>query len=381
MTTASQYRAYYIIQSLYLVAALFDINWLFFGLELFKTTVTRNTLIRICSVFLIFLFVKKTSDLWIYIFILAASHLASTVYLWLKIRGLVKIVRVSKKDVLAHLPQMLILFVPTIAVSFYNYMDKVMLGSMAGTMQLGYYENSFKITSVCSSVIGSVGIVMLPRMSNVIANGQIDKSRKYIEISMKSVIIMASAMAFGISAISHDFAPVFWGEEFAACGPLLSFLAAYLPIQAFASVLRTQYLIPNSWDKQYTISLCIGAACNIVFNYLLIPRLNAMGAVVGTIIAESSVCIVQSIYVRKELPIWEYVVKSVPHLVIGLIMFSAVRFVQSFFNASVLTLIVEIAVGGFVYIVLTTVYLLKIQKEPYLINEVLKMLHIKYRFN
>ncbi len=313
----SEYRLYYIIQSLYLFGTLFDISWFFFGLELFKTTVIRNVAIKILSVIFIFLFVRNPSDLWIYILILAIASFTSQTYLWFRIKPLVKIVKVSTSDMVKHLPQMLLLFIPTIAVSLYNYMDKIMLGIMVGKTQLGFYENAFKITSVCSSVIGSVGTVMLPRMSNVIAKGDEEKSKKYIELSIISVVMMGAAMAFGISGIANNFAPIFWGEEFAPCGPLLSLLAAYLPIQAFASVLRTQYLIPNGWDRQYTISLCVGAGCNLLFNYLLIPIYQAMGAVMGTIIAETSVCFVQALYLRNHLPIREYILKSVPYLAIG----------------------------------------------------------------
>lgn len=376
----SQYRVYYIIQSLYLFGALFDISWLFFGLELFKTTVTRNVVIRIVSVFLIFLLVKQSSDLWIYILILAASNFASQIYLWFKLKPLVTIIRIEKKEVLAHLPQMLLLFIPTIAVSLYNYMDKIMLGSMAGTIQLGFYENSFKITSICSSVIGSVGIVMLPRMSNVMAKGETKKGSRYIELSMSAVMFMACAMAFGISAISNDFAPVFWGKEFIACGSLLSLLAAYLPVQAFASVIRTQYLIPNRLDKQYTISLCVGAAFNIVFNYLLIPQLNALGAVIGTIIAETSVCIVQVYCVRKVLSIKRFIYMSLPYFIIGFFMFFAVRAIRLLLSQSVLSLLIQIGVGAFVYVALVTIYLVKVARQPLLINEILKLLHIKYKF-
>lgn len=52
---------------LYVVSALIDINWFFFGMEQFKITVTRNTVIKIISTVMIFTFVKKQM---MYIFIL-----------------------------------------------------------------------------------------------------------------------------------------------------------------------------------------------------------------------------------------------------------------------------------------------------------------------
>ena len=37
------------VQSLFLISSLFDINWLFFGLEKFKITVSRNIIIKLLS--------------------------------------------------------------------------------------------------------------------------------------------------------------------------------------------------------------------------------------------------------------------------------------------------------------------------------------------
>ena len=151
-------------------------------------------------------------------------------------------------------------------------------------------------------------------------------------------MVMACAMAFGISGISHDFAPIFWGKGFSECGILLALLAIYLPVQGFASVLRTQYLIPNRWDKQYTISLCIGAIVNVVINYLLIPQFHAVGAVIGTIAAETSVCVAQALFVSKCLPIKTYIMQSIPFICIGAIMFGVIRGIEVFMHTSIATL-------------------------------------------
>ena len=47
----------------WVVSAAFDINWFFFGMELFKLTVVRNTLIKIISVICIFVFVHQSITL------------------------------------------------------------------------------------------------------------------------------------------------------------------------------------------------------------------------------------------------------------------------------------------------------------------------------
>lgn len=353
-----EFKLYVLIQSLYVVATFFDISWFFFGMELFKTTVSRNTVIKILSVACVFLFVKHPSDLWKYILILALSNFIGQIYLWFKLKPLVSIVHVEEKEILRHLPQMCILFIPTIAVSLYNYMDKIMLGSMSGTIELGFYENAFKITTIGCTVVGSVGTVMLPRMSNLVANGKIEESRKYIDISVEFVMLMACAMAFGIAAVSSVFSPVFWGEEFTECGPLLMLMSIVIPIKGFANVLRTQYLIPNGRDKEYTLSLCVGAGCNLIVNCMLIPILNSIGAAIATVIAEIAVLIIQIIFTAKELPVNKYAVKSVPYIVAGLVMFVVVRLAIPMFALNVKSLLILILIGAIIYVGMVLLYLL-----------------------
>ena len=56
---STTFKLYFILQALWIIAYGIDISWYFMGLEDFKKTVTRNTIIKIISIFLIFLLVKE----------------------------------------------------------------------------------------------------------------------------------------------------------------------------------------------------------------------------------------------------------------------------------------------------------------------------------
>ena len=71
-----------IIMIFYVVSAGLDINWLFWGLEEFKLTVTRNVVIKLMTTTAIFLFVKNASDVYLYGVIMVAGILVSQVILW-----------------------------------------------------------------------------------------------------------------------------------------------------------------------------------------------------------------------------------------------------------------------------------------------------------
>lgn len=378
-TMANQeYKLYSLIFGLYVLGALFDISWLFFGLEQFKTTVTRNTVIKFVSVICIFVFVNNENDLWKYVLILALGNFLSQLYLWAYTGKYVEFTKVTFAGIMRHFPQMALLFIPTIAASLYNYMDKIMLGVISGNTQLGFYDNSEKIVFVVVSVLGSLGTVMLPRMSNLIAQGETQKSKKYINDSMHVVILMASAFTFGIIGISKVFAPVFWGEEFTECSLLISALAITLPIRGFAIVLRTQYLIPSKKDKEYTMSVCSGAVVNIILNLVLITPFQAIGAAIATIAAEGSVCLVQILYCRKELPVISYIKSTAAYVLIGILMGSIVYCIGLVLQPNIKTLCIQIIVGVVLYLIMHAIYF-KI-KRPKLIIELIRSIKTKRGF-
>ena len=119
----NNYKKIMIIQTIYLISVMFDINWLFFGMEKFKITISRNVIIKILSLCLIFVFVRNECDLWKYTIIMALSTLVSQLYLFIYLKKYISIKKVSLKDAFSHLKKCIVLFIPVIAYSIYRVMD------------------------------------------------------------------------------------------------------------------------------------------------------------------------------------------------------------------------------------------------------------------
>lgn len=354
----AEYRVIALIQGLYVLSGILDISWFFFGLEEFKITVSRNIAVRLASLACIFLFVRTQNDLWKYTLILGLGALLSQGYLWLYVKRLVSWYRPKLTEMLGHLRAELVLFVPVIAVSLYKMMDKLMLEQMSTITQVGYYESSEKILNIPLGVITALGTVMLPRMSNLAAKGKDKESRQYIYNSMLFAVFLVSAMMFGIAGIAEDFVPLFLGEQYLPCISLLRVMSPTILFIAWANVIRTQYLIPNHLDRSYIISVTLGAVVNLAVNLLLIPRMEAMGAVIGTVCAEGSVCLCQTLMTRKQLDILRYLRDTAPFLVIGGGMFWLISWLRTLFSHPIAALAVEILVGGGAYVLVSGVFFL-----------------------
>ena len=366
----NKYRMIAFIQAMYVVSSVFDINWFFFGIEKFKLTITRNTLIKFLSLILIILFVKTQNDIWKYTAILSGSTLVSNIVLFSFLRKYIKICKVSKEDVLKHLKPNLVLFLPVIAVSIYKIMDKIMLGVLSTVVEVGYYENAEKIIQVPLTIITALGTVMLPRVSNMLSNNKEEEVKKMIAKTMPFIMFLAFPMTLGIIGVSKDFSIVFFGSEFEKSGYLIQLLSITLIFLSWGNVIRTQYLIPKEKDKEYVISAFIGAIINFVCNCFFIPKYASIGACIGTIAAEFFVMLFQSIVVRKELNFKEYITGSIGFLIKAVVMFIVIAFLGKVLtDDAYVKIIIQIMGGIGIYTLLNIKYIFYILNVKKFIKE------------
>jgi len=355
-----QYKIYFFVQLIYVFSTVFDVNWFFFGLEKFKLTVTRNIIVKLLSILLIFIFVKSSEDLLIYVIIMASSSFLSNIFLWPYILKNIKFSKVPFKDILIHIKPNLVLFIPVIAVSLYKIMDKIMLGNMFSMDAVGFYENAEKIINIPLSFITALGTVMLPRISNLVSLKEDNKILNYINKSMEFVSFISVAFMFGLITIGKNFAVVFFGSDFAQTGLIIQLLAPTLVFISCANVIRTQFLIPRERDKIYIVSVFIGAFINFTINFLLIPRYGSSGAAIGTICAEFVVMYYQMYKTKKYLPVLNYFTMLLKFIITGFIMYCLINLFTIFITNKIILIFMQIIFGALIYLSLNYKYLINV---------------------
>ena len=352
-----KYKEIALIQSIYVISCVFDINWFFFGIERFKLTVTRNTIIKILSLILIFLLVKDKNDVWIYTLIVSSSILLSQLFLWPFVGKYVDNEKVEFKNIIKHLKPCLKLFLPVIAVAIYKVMDKTMIGWFSNVSEVGFYENAEKIINVPNAIISALGTVMLPRMSNLYANNKDSESRVMIDKSIKLMMFLAFAMVFGLICISKDFSLLFFGIGFSKSGIIIILLSITILFLSWGNVIRTQYLIPKEYDKIYIESAFLGAIVNLICNLIFIPKYASIGACFGTILAELAVTLYQTISIKDELPIKKYIHDIIPFFIKSGIMFIII-YPFNFMNLNhLIRMFIQVILASIVYCVLNYKYI------------------------
>jgi O-antigen/teichoic acid export membrane protein len=325
LTCKSSQLGIWLLWIMWIIGAATDVSWLFFGMQEFRAPTIRNFFTKLASIAIIFLLVRTSDDVWAYVAAIAGSYLANSLLILPFVRRYVDPVRPTPTETLSHLKPNVMLFVPVIATSFYTVLDKIMLGSMAGMTQVGLFDYSMKISQMPMAVITALGAVVLPKMTRVIAAGDKAQARTLIKLAMWFMQACAFGLMFGVIGIAPEFVPVFFGEGYETCVPLMTVTSLIIPLICFTNVVGIQFLLPCHRDKDFTMSLLAGAAVNIVLNLVLIPRYGALGTAWASVAAETTVFTVQTFMVRNNLDIRSYLASASPYMVIAAIMAIGIR--------------------------------------------------------
>lgn len=370
-----EYQGIAYIQILYFIGEILNIDWFFQGMEQFKLTVGRNSVIKILTAVSVFLFVNQKSDVWKYIAIMAAGTLLSQLVTWFYVPKFVSFTKVSIREIASHFKPMVLLSVAILSNTILSYMDKIMIGSMSSMEQLGYYENAHKMIEFPTGFILALGVVMQPRITSLIAEGQESAVKRSVEESLRFSLICALAVAFGVAAIAPEFSVIFWGNEFVMSGRIMRLMAVLVVAISWDYVLLSLYLIPRELDKVYVRTIIASAIVNLGINFILIPRYGAVGAAIGTVCSEFVLLAGRTSEFVKYMKIGNILKKSAPYALIGLFMFGSVRLSGSMFRLGVLQLTVEVSTGVLIYCGLSLAYAVLFRDE-FVTDYIKKALHM-----
>ena len=217
--------------------------------------------------------------------------------------------------------------------------------------EVGFYEQGQKIIKMLLTVITSLGTVMLPRIANTYANGEKKKVAEYMKKSFNMVFLLSFPMIFGLISVSKTFVPIFFGQGYDKVAILMSVISPIILLIGLSNVTGTQYLLPTKRQKEYTISVVLGAIVNFVMNMCLIWNFGAIGASIGTVIAELTVTLVQIYFVRKDFDFKNIFKLSTKYLVSSIIMFIVCITLRKFINNNLISTIVQVISGGIIYMV------------------------------
>lgn len=358
------------LQAINILASMVDISWLYMGLEDFKITVTRNTLVKISSVLFIFLFIHNSNDTWLYTLVLALSVLLGNLTLWTRLRIILVPIKLRMLRPFRHLSESLLLFFPTIAPMIYLTLNKTMLGVLDGSTATGFYTNADTLIKLILAIVTATGTVVLPKAANEYAKGRRENIKKMLYSSFDFVSFIAFPMAFGIAAIALKLSTFFYGKNFAPVGPVMMIESVVIVVIAWSNAIGIQYLLPTNQTFQYTRSLVISAIFSAIISFPMIYFLGLYGAMLTTVLSEILVTVNQLHIVRHEINLAQLFIDVPKFLIASIVMFVIVFLINSYWKFNFITLAIEILIGIVIYIIMISIL------QPTIINKIKVILRL-----
>lgn len=374
-----EYSSLILMFSLLIAATAFDINFYFHGRENFFVVMIINLVIRFIYLFCIFMFIRSPSDLTLYALLYSLMVIGGYLSMWALLPTTLKKVKLKGLNFKKHFLSSLLLFLPVAAVSIYALLDKTFIGIFItgkqwypqgnitiavpiSQVENGYYFQAEKIVKALLSIILAVGTVMTTRNSVEFKKHHMGAIKTNIYRSFRFVFALGVPMVLGTVIVAESFSTLYFGPNYSmypqfAIDGVASLLMLYAPVILFtgiSNILGSQYLLPTKHDKEYSISVVIGFVFNVGFNCLLIPTMGASGAIVGTLISEFVIALVQYLYVAKDFSLRIIFMNIWKYLVAGSVMF-ALAFPSYYFllkgntNSNVLNLVILIPAGVAIY--------------------------------
>lgn len=328
-------------------------EWFYQGIEDFKYVAVRGVLVKLISVVLLFFLVKTKEDILWYGAYSVLGILGGNIFNFIRLRKYLSrdVIDFRTLHPLKHLKPALHVFALNVIISIYIQMNNVLLGFMKDAEAVGYFTAATKLMVMAMSILGSLGNVMMPHISNLIAVGRMDESKALIQKSYDLVLALAMPLTVGLIFTSPSAILLLSGMDFIPAILTSQIVAFNILMVGLSGVMGIQVLYPLGKINIVILSTFIGAITNVLLNILLVPRYGHNGTAIAYMLAEAAVTISMFFIGHKYIPV-QFLKKQHLHYIGGcIVMGGCLHFISLFDLSYINTLIAMISVGGMVYVI------------------------------
>lgn len=283
------------------VGVAFQLTWLFQGMQDMKFITLINAASRLISVILVFLLVKKNTDVYLYCFLYSCTFifsafigliLAHHMYgVKVKLCGLDK-TRFAIKDAWP-------LFISQAMSKVLSGFGITVLGMMATNSVVGVYSAIYKIPQMMTLFFSPISQAIYPNISVSFGESKEAGIKKVKKIAM-FVIPAFVLSSLVIVLLNRPIVMLLFGEEYVDNSTVLIPLSMWFVFSIVNNFLGVQILVASGHQKEYSNAFMISAVASIVMYFVLGKMIGIYGIAYATFLAEVLLTVLL-IYKVKEL--------------------------------------------------------------------------------
>lgn len=336
-----------------IIAYGFDISWYFIARGELRKIMVRTILIRMVTISSIFLFVKSEEDLWLYVFMNCFLLLLGQVYIWFFLIRELGGFSVQKASLKKHLRPILILAVIPVSTMVYISVNRVVLGAVQGEVEVGYYNQAYKLYTIGLLFVQALSAVLMPRLVHYYEVGDREQFRSMLTFFFRYICASVLPVCLGVVAVSDALIHVFLGIDFMPVVPVIIVLILSLFLAAMSDLFGTQIMVIRGQNKAYAYSGIIGSAMSFGFNLYIVTVLASEGTALSFLVGNLVIVSIQIYFIRDLLHVKQMILIMMPYVTYSFIMMACIFAVPYVYSGPAFyTLVIQCFVGIGSYIAL-----------------------------
>ena len=162
--------------------------------------------------------------------------------------------------------------------------DQIMLGNIIGNASVGIYSAAVRLSTMWYFIPVIITTSIFPSIVELKKNNEkLYLSRLQTLYNLMSWI--AIPIAFGAALLSNNIIDFLYGQTYRGAAVVLA-IHIWTGIFVFLGVASHQSLLTENYTRIVFLRTFVGATANIILNLIFIPRYEANGAALTTLISQ-----------------------------------------------------------------------------------------------
>jgi O-antigen/teichoic acid export membrane protein len=275
------------------------------GLHFFKTdsllsVLDRSLMIIICGLLLWGNVIDSPFKIEWFVYAQTLSYLITSLIAFIIVYNKAAFLKINinRKYFIAILKKSYPFALLTLLMAFYYRIDSVMIERMLpdGKEQAGIYAQAFRLLDAVTMFAFLFAGILLPMFSRMISKGE--KINKLTQFSFSLLIVPVIIFSLTSFSYSKEIIDLLYIEHIAISANIFAILMLCFIGISTAYIFGT-LLTANGNLKYLNIMALAGVTVNILLNIILIPRYQAMGSAVASLVTQSLTALIQVVLVKK----------------------------------------------------------------------------------
>ena len=296
-----KYRSIYLILASQIFFVCFAADYVNEAFESYGFILVKTFLCRFLYVVSVFVFVRKSDDIFIYVFLASFFLILNNIFTFFYAKSKIKFSRICFKNLTSLFNPLSVVFLLVNSSMLYTIFDRFMLVWFSDALSLTYYNVSQTIILAVVNVTTSVLLVSIPRLSFCWADDKKNEYYSLLEKSSSSFMALHTPCCIGMAALSFEVFYIYAGSKYLSGSFALCLFSVRYYFSAFDMILAKQVLLATSNEKILTKIYYLAGVYNILCKVVLVllNKLTPELCIVTTASSDILVVILQILFIRK----------------------------------------------------------------------------------